>query len=142
MRVAVESYMTEEGVVRYRLEAVVGGIHCMTCVREIEKTLLALPEVISASVKMTTRHLTFVFHEAKEKANELLGAVNALGFDARPYVPDAAREAEKRERRFLLKSMGVAGFASGNIMLLSVALLPPAPLCPARAHRALRRYRR
>jgi Cu2+-exporting ATPase len=122
MDVDVESYLTEEGGGRYSLEAVVGGIHCMSCVRNIEKTLQAFPEIISARVNMTTRHLTFVFHGAKEKANELLGAVNALGFDARPYVPDAAREAEKRERRFLLKSMGVAGFASGNIMLLSIAV--------------------
>ncbi|TNE33112.1 MAG: heavy metal translocating P-type ATPase, partial [Alphaproteobacteria bacterium] len=122
MEIDVRSYLTEEGGGRYSLEAVVGGIHCMSCVRNIEKTLQAFPEIISARVNMTTRHLTFVFHGAKEKANEFLGAVNALGFDARPYVPDAEQEAEKRERSFLLKSMAVAGFASGNIMLLSVAV--------------------
>lgn len=122
MDVDVRSYLREEGGGRYSLEAVVGGIHCMSCVRNIEKTLQNFPEMISARVNMTTKHLTFVFHGGREKANEFMGAVNALGFDARPYVPDATREAEKYERRFLLKSMGVAGFATGNIMLLSVAV--------------------
>jgi len=122
MDVDIRSYLTEESNGCYSLEAVVGGIHCMSCVRNIEKTLQEFPEIISARVNMTTRHLTFVFRGAKEKANELLGAVNALGFDARPYVPNAEREAEKSARRFLLKTMAVAGFASGNIMLLSVAV--------------------
>lgn len=118
----VRSFLREESGGCYSLEAVVGGIHCMSCVRNIEKTLQSFPEMVSARVNMTTKHLTFVFRGAKEKANEFIGAVNALGFDARPYLPDAAREAEDRERRFLLKSMGVAGFATGNIMLLSVAV--------------------
>lgn len=122
MDIDVRTYLKEEGDGRYSLEAVVGGIHCMSCVRSIEKTLKEFPEVISARVNMTTRHLTFVFQGAKEKANALLAAVNALGFDAKPYLRDAAEEEMRRERSLLLKSMRVAGFAMGNVMLLSVAV--------------------
>ncbi|GGY45569.1 copper-translocating P-type ATPase [Parvularcula lutaonensis] len=49
-------------------------------------------------------------------------AVNDLGYTAIPFDPAAAEDADDGHGRFLLRCMAVAGFASANIMLLSVSV--------------------
>ena len=106
----------------HSMESVVGGIHCISCARRIENKLQEYPEVVHARVNMTSRHLTLVWQGDEEKGQELNEAVKSLGFDVKPYVPDALEVSTKQEARSLMKAMAVAGFAMGNIMLLSFAV--------------------
>ncbi len=55
-------------------------------------------------------------------ANDLVQTVENLGYGVRPYDVALEKEQLDKEERFLLLCLGVAGFAMGNIMLVSVGL--------------------
>ena len=48
--------------------------------------------------------------------------VRGLGFGAVPFDAEAMARLEERESRHLLRAIAVAGFAAGNVMLLSISV--------------------
>jgi Cu2+-exporting ATPase len=116
------AYVQRAGDDRRTLHLMVEGVHCGGCVRRIEQTLLADPAVEHARVNLTTRRLVVGWSGAAEIADRLVHAVSALGYRAVPYDPGQLIGAEAASERALLRAMAVAGFAAGNIMLLSVSV--------------------
>jgi Cu2+-exporting ATPase len=111
----------EAGGVR-SLSLMVEGLHCAACVWLIESVLARQPGVVSARVNMTTRRLTLTWRSNENDADTLTDSVNRLGYRLVPYDPALiGRESERREKK-LLRAMAVAGFAAGNVMLLSVSV--------------------
>ena len=51
-----------------------------------------------------------------------MAVLTGLGYRAVPYDPEQLRSGEEAAERQLLRAMAVAGFAAGNIMLLSVSV--------------------
>ncbi len=105
-----------------RLHLMVEGIHCAACVWLIESALMRQPNVIAARVNMTTRRLVLSWHGSKSDANTLAAFVESLGYRLIPFDPDLMAGATAARERELLRAMAVAGFAAGNVMLLSVAV--------------------
>lgn len=105
------------------LYLMVEGIHCAACVWLIENLLRQQPGVISARMNMTTRRLTLRWRGGEGiDPNALVEPVSRIGYRLVPYNPAAlSRETEKHEK-MLLRAMAVSGFASGNVMLLSVSV--------------------
>ncbi len=108
------------------LNLMVDGLHCAACVWLIESVLSRQPGVVSARVNMTTRRLALKWRpgdETGEATGESLAAtVTGLGYKLMPYDPAViGRESDRREKE-LLRAMAVAGFAAGNVMLLSVSV--------------------
>jgi Cu2+-exporting ATPase len=99
----------------------VEGMRCASCAFLIERTLNALQEV-SARMNLTTRRLTVQWAGNAERGNDLVNKIAALGYRLRPFNAAALENSEQREVKFLLCCLAVAGFAAGNIMLISVAL--------------------
>lgn len=68
------------------------------------------------------------FHGAVDAGYEGLvqindeGAVEGLGYGVQPYDAQAAQDESAAQEKFLLLCLGVAGFAMGNVMLLSVGV--------------------
>jgi len=106
----------------WRLHLMAEGVHCGGCVRRIERTLGAEPDVIEARVNLTTRRLRLAWKGPAARANGLVAKASALGYRFVPYDPDALAAADTAAERDLLRSMAVAGFAASNIMLLSVSV--------------------
>ncbi len=80
------------------------------------------PGVVSARVNMTTRRLALKWRPGDASAATLAARITSLGYGLMPYDPAViGREGERREKE-LLRAMAVAGFATGNIMLLSVSV--------------------
>jgi len=100
----------------------VDGVHCPACIQKIESSLGALPDMAQARLNYTTKRLSLVWQGDAARADELINRVNALGYKARPYEAEKAEQSDTDYARFLRMCLGVAGFASGNIMLLSFAL--------------------
>jgi Cu2+-exporting ATPase len=115
-------YETENPNGTRALNLMVDGLQCAACVWLIEQVLAHQPGIADARVNMTTRRLRLAWNPAATDARRLIGAVAALGYRLMPF--DARRMAETmdREDRALLKAMAVAGFAAGNVMLLSVSV--------------------
>jgi Cu2+-exporting ATPase len=117
-----QAFAEPAGDGRQRLDLLVDGVHCGGCVRRIEDALLRLPEVTSARVNLSTRRLNVTWQGAPRGAQAIVAAVEGLGFTAAPFVRQELEGRDRRAQSELLRAMAVAGFAAGNVMLLSVAV--------------------
>lgn len=106
----------------YELNLMVDGLQCAACVWLIEAVLGTQEGVTRARVNMTTRRLTLAWHGAAADAERIVTPVLQLGYRLVPFDPAILNaENEKREKE-LLRALAVAGFAAGNVMLLSVSV--------------------
>ncbi len=99
----------------------VPDISCGKCIGTVEGALNTLPEVKSARVNLTLRRVA-VHLDRAEDAPEVVAALERIGYPAFPLDLSEAATREDREFRHLLKAVAVAGFAAGNVMLLSVSV--------------------
>jgi len=106
----------------HSLTLAVDGLQCGACVWLIETALGREPNVTHSRVNMTTRRLQLGWTGDVADGGRLVGLVEKLGYRLVPF--DAARLAAAADRtgRELIWAMAVAGFAAGNVMLLSVAI--------------------
>lgn len=105
----------------HQLEFAVPDAHCAACIRSIETGLAALPMVRAARVNLTRRRVRVVFDPARGQPSELAPAIRESGYHT--YVLDPTQDDEGDPAlRELVKALGVAGFAAGNIMLFSVSV--------------------
>lgn len=104
------------------LDVLVSGVHCAGCIQKIESGLMNQKEMISARLNFSTRRLHMVWAGDSAPANDYVRKIQKLGYGVTPYDPRSESEGTKAEGRFLLLCLGVAGFAMGNIMLLSVGV--------------------
>ena len=102
----------------------VPGIHCGACITTIESALKALPEVVQARVNLSSRRVSVVWRESVDgRTTDPQGFARAIrdrGYDA--HLFSLAAEGHDRLRNQLIRALAVAGFASMNIMLLSVSV--------------------
>ena len=106
----------------HELHLMVEGVHCGACVNRIERSLARFPEVEQARVNLTTRRLVLRWRGERSRGRELVARVWALGYEAVPYDPDQLRSGDREREKELLRAMAVAGFATGNVMLLAVSV--------------------
>ena len=104
------------------LDLLVDGLHCAACAWLIEGALARQPNVSEARVNLTTRRLRLRWRGAVEDGAPLLDLVRRLGYGVLSFEPHVAADFDLEEERQLLRALAVAGFASGNVMLLSVAV--------------------
>ncbi len=104
------------------LHLMVEGMHCAACVWLIESLLAKQKGVVEARLNMTTRRLVVRWKADENDANSLLGQVGAIGYHLLPYDPARLGRESERQEKALLRSMAVAGFAAGNVMLFSVSI--------------------
>ena len=103
------------------LYMMIEGMHCANCAFRIEEILNRVAGV-SARVNLTTKRLTLRWTRADIDVHKLIQSVNDSGYKLQPFDSSINERTDKQEEKFLLLCMSVAGFASGNIMLLSVPL--------------------
>lgn len=103
-----------------QLEYAVPDAHCAACIRTIETTLAALPQVRSARVNLTRRRVRIVY-DSNSQPSAFAPAIKASGYHT--YALDPSQESDGDPvLSELVRAMGVAGFAAGNIMLFSVSV--------------------
>lgn len=99
-------------------DLVVDGVHCASCIARIEHGLANVPGIAAARINFTTRRL-HVAHDASIDEAALIDRIRRIGFEAHAL---AEREAGPSESARLTRALAVAGFASMNVMLLSVSV--------------------
>ncbi len=106
-----------------RFELSLPSIHCAACITGVERALDAEPFVAAARVNLSLKRVAVTAEDGPGTEARLIATLADRGYDARP-LDSAALEATRvdAEGRDLLARMGVAGFASMNVMLLSVAV--------------------
>lgn len=111
----------DNGTVQYVFS--VPDIHCGQCISTIERKLKPLDGVKLARVNLSLRRVTVQIDPDVISAVDVANTLDRLGFPAVPVdIGDLDDLSKKRGDTALLKALAVAGFASSNIMLLSVSV--------------------
>ena len=101
----------------------VPAIHCGQCIVAIEDRLAKLPDIESVRVNLTLKRVTIATRPEFDDPIDLVESLDRLGYAATPVdLGDLDDLAKGRRSRDLLKALAVAGFASANVMLLSVSV--------------------
>ncbi|NOC47610.1 heavy metal translocating P-type ATPase [Ruegeria sp. HKCCD7559] len=98
------------------------GIHCSACIATVERELNAHPGVEDARVNLTLKR-AMIKATPETRASDLIPVLEQAGFEAHELDPGAlsATQTDKAGRDLLMR-LAVAGFASMNVMLLSVSV--------------------
>ncbi|HRJ69535.1 MAG TPA: heavy metal translocating P-type ATPase, partial [Beijerinckiaceae bacterium] len=104
------------------MDLAVAGIKCAGCMATIEKGLASEPGIVSARVNLASKRLTVEWRKGQNDPARIIERLDELGFRAHPFSPRKLDTEEAREEKHLLRCLGVAAFASMNIMLLSVSV--------------------
>ncbi|MCJ2122926.1 heavy metal translocating P-type ATPase [Methylobacterium sp. J-077] len=101
----------------------VAGMSCASCVGRVERALAAVPGVSGASVNLVTGQATIRHAEGLVPIADLVAAVEAAGYEARPVEdgprsdPATRREAEGRALR---RDLAVAALLSVPVVVIDM----------------------
>lgn len=107
-----------DGTVSTRLA--VPDAHCAGCISTIEQALGAVPHVTDARVNLAGRFVTVKWPRDAVDPEAAFAALDHAGY--RAGLMDEAENGPDPVLRRLLVALAVAGFAAGNVMLLSVSV--------------------
>lgn len=116
----LEAFVRRDDQGRGRLEILVRGARCAGCIRKVEAAAIALPGVTGARLNLTTGKLMVELSGDVTQPQEVLAAVEEVGYRACLFDPAEAIAAQDREGRELALALGVAGFGAGNVMMFTV----------------------
>jgi len=112
----------DEAPMAARLALSLPGIHCQACISTVERGLNAVPGVTSARVNLTLKR-AMIEAEPDMRATDLIPVLEGLGFEAHELdLAVLSSTQSDKVGRDLLMRLAVAGFASMNVMLLSVSI--------------------
>lgn len=110
----------EEG--RAGLDLAIDGITCAACIREIEDGIASVPGLEKGRLNYTTRRLSVGWTGNALDPGDVVDRLSRMGYRAYPFTRSREEEIETAQSRHLLRCLGVAAFATMNIMLLSVSV--------------------
>jgi Cu2+-exporting ATPase len=102
-----------------QVEISVPTMHCGGCMQKIEKGLAKLPGVSEARVNLSSKRVTVRWQDDGVPP-PLVETLHGLGFEA--HLADTSAGGKDRTLSELVRALAVAGFAAGNIMMLSVSV--------------------
>jgi Cu2+-exporting ATPase len=113
-------YVKDAGAGLQHIDLAVEGVSCAGCMSKIERGLSAIPDVTLARVNLTDRRVALEWKQGTLDPAGFIDRLAELGYKAYPFETAGAEAAEAEQSRFLLRCLGVAAFATMNVMMLSV----------------------
>ncbi|MBB5752716.1 heavy metal translocating P-type ATPase [Prosthecomicrobium pneumaticum] len=101
-----------------QVELAVPDVHCGACIHAVETALRRVEGVTGARVNLSTRRVAVRWREGLAPP-PVAAALAAIGYPPHLFEDEAGRDRTLSE---LLRAVAVAGFAAGNVMLLSVSV--------------------
>lgn len=92
-------------------------VHCAACIQTIEAALGKLDRVEGARVNLSTKRVSIRWRG--DEVPPFVATLGRLGYPAHLFDPVGEKDRTLSE---LIRAVAVAGFAAGNIMLLSVSV--------------------
>src|SRR5260370_17042380 len=87
---------------------------------KIERGLSAIPDGTLAGVNLTERRISLEWKRGNLDPSGFFDRLAELGYKAYPFETVRAEAVEAENSRYLLRCLGVAAFATMNVMMLSV----------------------
>ena len=113
-------YVKDIGSGLQHIDLAVEGVNFAGCMSKIERGLSAIPDVTLARVNLTDRRVALEWKQGALDPSRFIDRLAELGYKAYPFETASAEAAENEQSRFLLRCLGVAAFATMNVMMLSV----------------------
>ncbi|MFD0863827.1 heavy metal translocating P-type ATPase [Sungkyunkwania multivorans] len=93
-------------------------IHCSSCIWILENLHKLLPSITTSQVNFPKKTVRIVFEAEKTSLKEIVILLCNIGYEPYISLEDYGEEKKKVDRSLIYK-LGLAGFAFGNVMLLS-----------------------
>lgn len=110
-----------EGRSTRTVSLIIENMQCGACMGNVERALRAREGVVSARASLAAKRVAVTYDEEKVEPLQLIEVLDGSGYRAAESV-GSADEAATARADDLLRRLGVAGFASSNVMLLSVSV--------------------
>ncbi|MCS6154216.1 cadmium-translocating P-type ATPase [Shewanella baltica] len=100
----------------------IDGITCAACAWLIEHKVKQLTGVSQVLVNSTTQRAMINWDKRTVKLSDILGQISRIGYQAAPYQVDEQELNNKLNSRKFLLRLGLAGFATMQVMMFALAL--------------------
>jgi Cu2+-exporting ATPase len=124
-------YVRDLGSGLSHMDLAVEGVSCAGCMSKIERGLSAIPDVTLARVNLTDRRVALEWKQGTLNPSRFIDRLAELGYKAYPFETVRAEAVEAENSRFLLRCLGVAAFATMNVMMLSIPVWSGGDMIPA-----------
>ncbi|TNG02368.1 MAG: heavy metal translocating P-type ATPase, partial [Gammaproteobacteria bacterium] len=98
------------------------GITCAACIWLNEKYLSGLPGVLDVQINYSNHRARIRWDNQRITLSQIIEAVSQIGYLAHPFDPQRQQAFLEKERKSLLRRIGIAGILGMQVMILSVAL--------------------
>jgi Cu+-exporting ATPase len=95
------------------------AIHCSSCIWLLENLYRVDPGIIESKVNYLRKELSLSFREEQTNLRKIVEVLTSIGYEPEISLATLKKEVQKSTDKELYLQIGVAGFAFGNIMLLS-----------------------
>jgi P-type Cu2+ transporter len=100
----------------------IDGITCAACGWLIEHKLKQIPGISQVLVNSTTQRAQISWNNSTLRLSEILCEISKIGYLAAPFqVDNQELQSKQNSRKFLLR-LGLAGFATMQVMMFALAL--------------------
>ncbi|QYJ80456.1 heavy metal translocating P-type ATPase [Shewanella acanthi] len=100
----------------------IDGITCAACAWLIEHKVKQLSGIQQVMVNSTTQRAMITWDNTQIKLSDILGQISRIGYQAAPYQVDEQEQLAKHNSRKFLLRLGLAGFATMQVMMFALAL--------------------
>jgi Cu2+-exporting ATPase len=100
----------------------IDGITCAACAWLIEHKLKPIAGVTNVLVNSTTQRALVSWDSQIIQLSEILQIISKIGYQAAPYQVDEQEKQSKADSRKFLLRLGLAGFATMQVMMFALAL--------------------
>lgn len=100
----------------------IDGITCAACAWLIEHKLKHVTGIVKIQVNSTTERALVTWLPEQIKLSAILNQISAIGYQAAPYQVDEQELLSKQNSRKFLLRLGLAGFATMQVMMFALAL--------------------
>ncbi len=102
-----------------RVNLFIPAIHCSSCIWLLENLNTLHPGIMHSHVNFVRKEVSVTFHDNEISLRQLIEMLHTIH-----YIPDISynssqKDSQQKANRRIIMKIGVAGFAFGNIMLLS-----------------------
>ena len=115
-----EKLMDFAGQTRAKVTLHLPAIHCVACVWLLENLFKLHPGVGHSQVNFSRREAAITFAPDKIKFSELVALLASIGYEPQLAFGETGKAAPSPWRKKAWLQIGLAGFAFGNIMLMSL----------------------
>jgi len=103
-------------------DLILEGISCSACIWLLEHRLRQLTGVVSFKVNYATRRAHIKSHPKQVQLQQIVEAVQSIGYNAYPYDPTKQYSQLQQERKTYLGRLGIAVFCGMQVMMITLGI--------------------